>query len=185
MTKHAMKKSKAIMVFLLLSAWVLPAAAQKQLILLKGEQVILRLKPGDEFIYKLKNNKRVYIEYVNNLFDAAVLVHRDTIPFHKIERIYFRQTKFYNTIGGALVVGGSALFLIDQFNVVVVQGESPSLDAWVSTVSLSAVALGLPMMLIKKKSQKLTYKYRLMTVKKGSIFYEHDPREAISPFLQN
>ena len=173
------------MIFLLCSTSLLPAFAQKQLILLKGENVVLRLKPGDEFIYKLKNSKQIHTEYVNNLFDAAVMVHRDTVPFHQIDRIYFPQEKFYNKIGGAMVVGGSALFLIDQFNTVVVQGESPSLDAWVSTVSLSGIVVGLPMMLIKKKSQKVNYKYHLMTVKKGSIFYKDDPRESLSPFIEN
>lgn len=161
------------------------AYAQKQLVLLKDERVLLRLYPGDEFVYKLKDSKTVKTSYVNNLFDNAVLAHNDTISFHRIDRIYFTQTRFYNTIGGALVVGGAGLFLIDQFNVVIVNGDKPSLDSWVSTVSVSAIIAGLPMMLIKKKSQKLSYKYRLLTVKKGSIFYEEDPRESISPFIGN
>jgi hypothetical protein len=180
-----MIRSKVCIIFFLCSTWLLPAAAQKQLILLKGESVVLRLKPGDEFIYRLKNSKQVHTEYVNNLFDAAVMVHHDTIPFNQIDRIYFPHEKFYNKVGGAMVVGGAALFLIDQFNTIVVRGETPSLDARISTISLSMVAVGLPMMLIKKKSQKVNYKYHLMTVKKGSIFYQPDRFESNSPFYQN
>jgi hypothetical protein len=163
----------------------LQATAQKQLVLLKNERVLLRLQPGDEFGYKLKNSNTVRTSYVNNLFDNAVLAHNDTIPFHRIERLYFEQSRFYNTVGGALVVGGAGLFLIDQVNVVIVNGDKPSLDSWVSTVSISSIIAGLPMMLIKKKSQKINYKYRLLTVKKGSPFYEQDRREPISPFIGN
>jgi hypothetical protein len=148
-------------------------------VILKGERVVLRLRPGDEIVFKLKNSKRKWVTYVNNLSDTAVTVHRDVIPYHSIERIYFDQSKFYNRIGGAMVFGGAALFLIDQLNVVVVNGEDPSLDSWVSTVSLTGIVVGLPMMLLKKKSQKLNYKYHLLVVKKGSPFYQEDTRESI------
>jgi hypothetical protein len=83
------------------------------------------------------------------------------------------------------VVGGAGLFLIDQVNVIIVNGDKPSLDSWVSTASLSGIVVGLPMMLIKKKSQKMNFKYHLLAVKKGSIFYADDPREPISPFIEN
>lgn len=152
---------------------------------MKNERVLLRLKPGDEFIYKLKNSSTSRTSYVNNLSDTYVLAHRDTVYFNKIDKIYFKQEKFYNRIGAALFIAGGALFLIDQVNVVIVNGESPSLDSWVSSVSASSVVIGLPLMLIKKKSQRINYKYRLLTVKKGSPFYKHDGRESLSPFLEN
>ncbi|HET9487032.1 MAG TPA: hypothetical protein VFO54_06345 [Chryseosolibacter sp.] len=155
---------------------------QKQLILLKKENVLLRLYPGDEFIYKEKGSRSVQTTYVNNLSDTAVVTHRDTVPFHAIERIYFRQRKFYNTLGAALVIFGTGLFLIDQINVVLVQGHSPNLDDGVSTVSLTSVAVGLPLALIKKKSQVVNYRHRLMMVDKGSAFYRPDTREYILPY---
>src|SRR5688572_24844063 len=46
--------------------------SQKQLILLKRENVLLRLYPGDEFIYRLNGSKTVRTTYVNNLSDTAV-----------------------------------------------------------------------------------------------------------------
>jgi hypothetical protein len=161
------------------------ACAQKQLILLKDETVLLRLYPGDEFIYKLKDSKAVVTTYVNNLSDTAVVTHGDTVPFHTIERIYFYQPKFYNKVGRALVIFGVGLFFIDQFNVVIVHGQPPNLDNWVSTVSLTSFAAGLPLMLIKKKSQKLNYRHRLMMVSKGSVFYKPDTRGYISPYPEN
>lgn len=156
------------------------AFAQKQLILLKKENVLLRLYPGDEFIYRLKGDDRLRTTYVNNISDTAVVTHRDTVPFHTIDRIYFPQKRFYNTIGRALVIFGAGLFLIDQFNYVVVQGNSPALDSRVSKVSLISLAAGMPLMLIKKKSQKIRYRVRLMMVEESSPFYRPDTRTIIS-----
>jgi hypothetical protein len=165
--------------FLLLIVLPYAAQSQKQLALLKREEVLLRLYPGDEFIYKLKGSNAVRRTYVNNISDTAVVTHRDSVPFHRIERIYFEQRKLYNTVGRALVIFGVGFFLIDQINVVLVNGQSPSLDRRVTTLSLSSLAVGLPLALIKKKSQKLKRPHRLLMVEKGSPFYQPDTRETI------
>lgn len=164
-------------------SWV--AYGQKQLVVLKKEQVLLRLYPGDEIVFKLKGSHAVKRTYVNNISDTAVVTHRDTVPFHTIEKIYFHQPKFYNKIGTALVILGGGLFLIDQINVVLVNGQSPNLDDWVTRVTLTSLVIGIPAILIKKKSQKLNYRYRLMMVTKGSAFYQPDTRGYISPYLEN
>lgn len=178
--KQSSLKHLAPILVLLLTGYAGAVNGQKQLLVLKKEKVLLRLYPGDEFIYKEKGG-RVRTTYVNNLSDTAVVTHRDTVSFHAIERIYFRQHQFYNTVGNGLVIFGAGLFLIDQFNEVLVQGHSPSLDNRVSTLSLTALAAGLPMMLIKKRSRKLRYRTRLMMVDKGSAFYRPDTREYVLP----
>jgi hypothetical protein len=160
-------------------------AAQKQLVLLRGEDVLLRLHPGDEIIYRLKGSKSIKKTYVNNLFDGYVITHRDTVPFYKIDRIYMKRTMRVNAIGSALVVGSAMLFTIDQLNHSVLHGNDFSLDRGISTSCLIGLGVGLPMMLIRKKSQKLNYKYQLLTVKKGSAFYLPDPKGFSSPFLDN
>ena len=169
---------KQIFVIVLLSLGY-AAHGQKQLIVLKGEDVLLRLFPGDEFIYKLKGNKSVVTTYVNNISDTAVVTHRDTIPYYKIDRIYFKQHKLHNTVGTALVIFGGGLFLIDQVNLVLVNGQSPDLDDRVSVLSLSALGAGLPLMLLKKKSQKLDHRHRLRMVDKQSVFYRPDTRQPV------
>jgi hypothetical protein len=156
------------------------ANGQKQLLVLKQENVLLRLYPGDEFVYKLKGSKTIVTTYINNLSDTAVVTHRDTVAFHRIDKVYFRQRRFYNTVGTALVILGAGLFIIDQINVVLVNGQSPDLDSNVSAISISSVAVGLPMMLFKQKSRKVGYRTRLMMVDKGSGFYKPDTREAIN-----
>ncbi|HEX6227284.1 MAG TPA: hypothetical protein VFZ52_22865 [Chryseolinea sp.] len=161
--------------FLLLTLMALATSAgfaQKQLVLLSREKVMLRLNPGDEFVISLKGDKRKMTSYINNLFDTAVMVHKTIIPFHKIDKIYFKHSAFINRFGKFLVVGGVAYFVIDQFNTVVVQGDEASLDDAVTKVSVGMVAVGLPMMLIKKRYLRLGGKYRVLVVEEGSPFYE-------------
>ncbi|MBT1702140.1 hypothetical protein [Chryseosolibacter indicus] len=176
---------KTLLLVLLALPLGFSAYGQKQLVLLRKQDVILRLYPGDEIVFRVKGSKIKRTSYVNNLSDTSVVTHRDTIPFHRIEKLYFKQTRRYNIIGGALVFGGAALFLIDQLNYTVIQGNDASIDSGVSAASLSAIAVGLPMLLIRKKSQKINYKYRLRMVQKGSIFYQPDTRGYISPYIDN
>lgn len=146
---------------------------------------MLRLYPGDEIILKLRGSKKLKKSYVNNLFANEVVTHRDTIPFHKIEKIYFHHHSRLNVIGTALVFGGITLLVIDQINHSVVQGNDWSVDSGFTTTTLGVVAVGLPMMLLKKKSEKINYRNRLMVVSKGSIFYKPDTRGFISPYIDN
>lgn len=155
------------------------ASGQKQLVVLKRENVLLRLFPGDEIIFRLKGSRAARTSYINNLSDTALVAHRDTISFHTIDRIYFRQPRFYNTIGSALVIFGTGLFLIDQVNVVLVNGQPPNLDSRVSALSLGSLAAGLPLMLLKKRSQQIRYPIRLRTVERGSAFYRPDTRQNV------
>jgi hypothetical protein len=178
------KKPFISLVFLML---LLPLASycQKQLVLLKREKVLLRLNYGDDFNYRMKGSKTVMPSYVNNLYDTAVLAHKDVIPFHKIDRIYFEHSSFGNRLGTFLVIGGVGYFLIDQFNEVIVHGEEPTIDENVATTSAILVGAGLPLMLIKKKSQRLGGKYRLLTVEEGSPFYVPELNSFEPPLIRN
>lgn len=155
------------------------ACSQKQLVLMKRQTVLLRLYPGDEITLKVKGSSGKRVSYINNLFDDAILIHKDTVPFEKIERIYFDQQKFHNRLGINLMVAGATLFLIDQLNYTVIQGNEASLDSWVSRTSLTAVGVGLPLWLAKKKSQRIDGRYRLVTIQQTSPFYKPDLRKTI------
>ena len=131
----------------------------------------MRLNFGDDFNYTLKGSKTVRYSYVNNLYDTAVLAHKDIVPFHKINKVYFTHSSFGNRFGTFLVIGGVGYFLIDQFNVIIVHGEEATIDENVAVTSAVLTGIGLPLMLIKKKSQRIGGKYRLLTVDRGSPFY--------------
>jgi hypothetical protein len=145
---------------------------QKQLVILKKEKILLRLYPGDEIIFSLKGSKQIYTSYVNNLFDTAVMAHKDIVPFHKIDKVYFTRSSFANVIGTIMVAGGVGYFLVDQFNELVIKGHEASINEDVATTSVIMVAVGLPMMLIKKKSVRVGGKFRMLTVGPNSLFYQ-------------
>lgn len=168
--------SKSVVIVLCLLACLSSrgAYAQNQLVLLKGQKVILRLYPGDDIELKIRGNEDRVYSYVNNLFDTALLAHETLIPFSKIDRIYFVRTNFMNRVGAGLMIGGIGYFLIDQLNTVVVHGEDISFDEGVTRTSVAMVGVGIPMMMIKKKSQRMKSGYRLLTVKPGSPFYKQD-----------
>ena len=156
-------------------------AQRRQLLLLKGQKVIKRFIPGDDIRIKLKDNDQIINSYINNLTDTSVFVHTTNIAFENIERVYFHRATTVNKIGTIMVIAGTGLFLIDQFNVVVVNGDEPNIDAGVAKFSIGAVVLGLPMMLIKKKYIKTSYKYKLRAVEEGSMFYLRPPSS--SPYI--
>ena len=176
------KNAFLLLVMLLISGGDL--FCQKQLVLLKKDRVVLRLNPGDEFVYKPKNSRAVIKSYVNNLSDTSVVIHKDTIAFYKIERIYFQRSTLGNKLGAGLVVAGGMLFLIDQLNFTVLQGNDPSIDRGVALTSLAGAAIGLPFLLLKRKYWKVNRKHRLRMVQKGSIFYlnTHEPG---NPYFDN
>lgn len=119
----------------------------------------------------MKGDDNITRSYVNNILEYAVVLHQDTIPFIKIERLYISEPSVINKIGGMLTVGGGGLFAIDQVNQLI-QGNGLNLDQDISTVSLISVGVGLPMMLIRKKSQRLRYPYKLLMVKLGDPLYQ-------------
>ena len=172
-----MRFQVVVLLFFLCSVTVPAVHAQKQLILLKNEKVLLRLYPGDEIIFSLKGKKEPIRSYVNNISDSSLTIHRDEIAFHSIDRIYFTRGNFMNVVGGLMVVGGIAYFAIDQFNMVVVHGEGFDIDQDVSIASASLLGVGLPLMLFKKKSQKVGGRFRLRMADKGSAFYQPDLRK--------
>lgn len=166
--------AKHLQIFLTVALLVLAEKfcyCQKQLLLVRGEKVMARFNAGDEFVISLKGNKAKMKSYVNNLFDTAVLVHRTLVPLHKIDKIYFKRSGLVNLIGKFLVAGGVGYFLIDQFNVIVVDGNKASLDDNVTAVSATMVAVGLPMLLIKKTSHRIGRRIKVMVVDERSPFY--------------
>jgi hypothetical protein len=166
--------AKCYRTFLTIAVWMYAlnfSHGQRQLLLIKGEKVLARFNPGDEFVISLKGDKKKINSYVNNLFDTAVLLHRTLVPIHKIDKVYFKQSGLVNLVGKFLVVAGVAYFLIDQFNVIVVDGNEASLNDNVTNTSVALVAVGLPMALIKKKYRRIRGRIRLMVVNETSPFY--------------
>lgn len=171
-----------LILFLLLPGFV--AIAQSQLLLLKRQEVLLRLNAGDDFVFRVKGSKEVRHTYINTLSDTAVVTHRDTVPYHLIDRVYFRSSTFVNRLGLMLVIGGAGYFLIDQVNNVIVHGNDARIENKVAIASGVMVGAGVPMMLIGRNSQRMGGRFRLMRVTPESPLYRsYDPKGYVSPYI--
>ena len=148
----------------------LTSFSQRQLVLLKKGKIMHIFMPGDDIYLKIKGNPDRIHSYINNILDNAVVLHHDTIPFHTIERTYLEEGNIANLFGGLLVAAGSVYFIVDQMNELR-EGNGLNIDKGVAIGSGICLGVGIPMLLTKKKSQKISYKYRLMMVKKGDPMY--------------
>ena len=146
--------------------------AQRQLLVLRYNEVVARFSPGQTFEYKQKGNKRKFSTYIRGFSDTEVYTHKDTVSVFEIGTIYFRQHAVHHTIGKALLIGGIGGFLVDQLNNVVFYGNKPSLDGEVNRISMTAVGAGLPLTQIKKDSQKMDYKFKPLIVTQDSHLYD-------------
>ncbi|HLT72907.1 MAG TPA: hypothetical protein VKZ75_09660 [Cyclobacteriaceae bacterium] len=173
---------RILVVFFLLLAF--NAAGQNQLLLLKRQEVLLRLNAGDDFVFRMKGSKEVRRTYINTLSDTAVVTHRDTVPYHLIDRVYFRRSTFVNRLGLLLVIGGAGYFLIDQLNNVVVKGNDARIDNSVAIASGTMVGVGMPMMLIGRNSRRVGGRIRLLKVTPESPLYRSfGPKGYVSPYI--
>lgn len=145
--------------------------AQRQLLILKKGHVMHRFYPGDDVYLKLKGSPDRIHSYLNNIMEDALVLQKDTIPFHKIERTYIYESERRNSNGAKLMVAGVLLFGIDYANQEWIQKKDYDASSGVSITSAVLVGTGLPLMFIKKKSQVISYKYRLMMVKAGDPLY--------------
>ncbi|MDV3310255.1 MAG: hypothetical protein LOY03_15720 [Cyclobacteriaceae bacterium] len=160
------------------------ATAQNQLLLLKDQDVLLRLNAGDQFAFRVKGSKEVRHTYINALSDTAVVTHRDTVPFRIIDRVYFRSETFVHRLGLFLMIGGIGYFAVDQLNTVVVHGEDARLDEDVTTASLVMLAAGVPMRYIGRNSRKVRGRIRLFMATPESPFHrDTSPKGYQSPYI--
>ncbi|MDF9795061.1 hypothetical protein OKW21_000324 [Catalinimonas alkaloidigena] len=147
------------------------SCGQRQLVVLKYNEVVARFNPGQPFTFKYKASREKVSTYIRDISDTAVVTYDDTVSIHEIDRIYFKQHAFHQTLGAALVIVGVGRFVIDQINNLAVHGNKPSLDSEVNEFSISTVTAGLPMLLIRKKSQKMLYKYKAIIIENDSYLY--------------
>lgn len=149
--------------------------SQNQLVLIKNDEVVMRYRAGDDLKYKRKNGEK-FSGFIVEVNDSSIITSNDTVATHQIEKVYFPKGNFLNVVGGFLVTGGALLFIIDQVNTIVVEGDKASLDGRVSRITLVSLTLGLPLMLIKKQAHRVGFKKRLRIVDRESPFYYSEVR---------
>ncbi len=155
---------------------------QSQLILLNRERVLARFSYGDDFTYKLKKSKHYTASFITDLKEFSVITFNDTVPFSEIDQVSLkgiprkRLSRPHAAVlfSKLLIIAGLSYFLIDEFNNIVVQGNKPDLDPAIWKPSLVLVTVGYSLTLIYKRSQRIRYPAKLITVQRGSPFYRSD-----------
>lgn len=167
--------AKIVLVFLMWAP-ALSSFGQNQLVLFNREKILARFSNGDDFVYKRRNAKHYTKSFVTDLKEFAVVTFNDTVPFSEIDRVSLKgfPHKRFSLLSKLLITGGLLYFVIDQVNNIVVQGNKPDMNPAVWRPSLVLVSVGFALKVVHKNSQKIRYPARLVTVARGSRFYQSD-----------
>jgi hypothetical protein len=150
------------------------AFGQRQVILMSGDEVVHRFRKGDPFRVKLVDDKTEYWGYLVEINEFSVITSRDTIGLRGIKKVLLPGKPRIHGLGIKLITAGVGLFIIDQLNYGVLQGNDPNIDSGVAIASIAIVAAALPMALTKKNWAKPKGRLRLISVGRDSRFYEFD-----------
>lgn len=151
------------------------SSGQSQIVVLNHEKVLVRFRVGDDITYKLKGASGYETSFVADILEFSFVTFNDTISFTSVERVSVKNMPLPHgqaLLSKFLITAGIAYFTIDQFNNIVVHGQPADLDPTVWKPSLAMVAGGLALKFIRKKSQRIRYPGRMMTVERGSKFYK-------------
>lgn len=165
---------KFILTFLFAALSVISLQAQKQLILLKRESVVVRFTEGEYLRCKLKSKEKREGKILE-LTDTEIITSNDTLSISSIESLYVkgkRRISVTSGIGGLLFIGGLGYFAIDQLNRLIVDGTD-DFDEKGAIISLSIAATGAAILFIKSPYKKV-YGHTLKTIDYTSRFYRLD-----------
>lgn len=147
------------------------AEAQRQLVLVSGDEVVYRFVKGDTFRSKWKTGKTEHWGFLVEIDEFSVITSQDTIPLRRINKVLLSGRPLAYRIGKKLVTIGIGLFVIDQFNQTIIQDRDLSIDSGIAKTSIVLTAAGLPLMFFRKNWKKLHGTMRLMSVGRDSRFY--------------
>lgn len=166
------------------------AHSQRQLIVLKNEEILARYQKGDVIHFARSTDKEIQIQRILDLNDTLLMMNFDSVAYYRITKLDIRARKentFAQKLGRYMMVAGVLLPLIELLNTGVFQDEDPhasvSPGVWVTSGVL--VGGGAMLAFIKKPYFKPGRKYRLIIVDERSPFYQEKPVSAgyVSPYI--
>jgi hypothetical protein len=163
---------KLSLIILLVMLALTSVQAQKQLVLVKRESVVVRFEEGEYLRCKLKNKQKREGKILE-LTDTHIITSNDTLAITSIESLNVkgkRKVDVTRGIGGLLFIGGLGYFAIDQINRLIVDGAD-DFDEKGAVISLSIAATGAAILFIKRPYKKV-YGHTLKTIDYTSRFYE-------------
>ena len=153
---------------LILSLILLIGPAQGQsLIIKRGKKGFTpAYSSGDQITLKLKGEKRFMTDMITGFYSDGIEFRGIKVALNEIERVklVFSHGLYSPSNGKKMIIAGFGLFLIDQFNNSVVQGNEATISQPVTIASAALVAFGTLWMSLRHRNIKLGVKNRLMVI---------------------
>jgi hypothetical protein len=141
------------------------------LVLFHGDRVLKQFRPGDNFKFILKGDKKMHWGFLIEINEFSVITSQDTIELKDVKKVLLPGKPVINRVGQTLILIGVAYFTIDQFNNGIVHGNGFDTDADVWKPTAVLVGTGLPLLLFQKRWKKLGRGIKLISVGRDSRFY--------------
>lgn len=153
---------------------------QRQLVVLKNEEVLARYQVGDVIHFAREHDKEILVQRILDMNDTLLMMNFDSVAYYRIKRLDIRARKantYAQKFGRYMMIAGVLLPAIELLNTGVFQDEGQ--DAHVSPGVLVASGImiggGAIMAYTKKPYFKPGRKNHLMIVDRRSPFYKTKP----------
>lgn len=163
---------------------------QRQLVVLKNEEVLARFQVGDVIHFARENDKEILVQRILDMNDTLLMMNFDSVAYYRIKKLDIRarkQTTLVQKLGYYMIAAGVVLPVIELLNTGVFQdeGQEAHVSPEVLVVSGVLVGTGAIMAFTKKSYFKPGRKNRLMIVDRRSPFYKSKPQAEgyISPLI--
>ena len=183
---------KNVILLLLFCTVYSVAVSQRQLIVLKNEEVLARYQVGDVIHFAREGDKEILVQRILDLNDTLIMMNFDSVTYYRIKKLDIRARKantFAQKFGRFMIIGGVMLPMIELLNTGVFQDESQGAHISPEVLTVSAVMIGGGAILAftKKPYFKPGRKNHLMIVDKRSPFYKakRTSEGYISPLIPN
>ena len=179
-----------ICTFLFCSLCSVVVAQQRQLVVLKNEDVLARYQVGDVIHFIRQNDKEVQIQRILDMNDTLLMMNLDSVNYYHIKKLDLRGRKgvtFVQKLGYTMMAAGVVLPAIELLNTGVFSDEDQEahVSQEVLVVSGALIGAGAIMAFTKKKYFKPGRKNHLMIVDRRSLFYRAKPMADgyLSPYI--
>jgi hypothetical protein len=171
---------KNVIFFFVLIFSGIAAEAQRQLIVLKGEDVIARYQRGDIIHFARSREKEIQVQRILDMNDTLLMMNQDSVAYYRITKVDIRGRKkktYAQKFGRYMILAGVLLPAIELLNTGVFQDEDRDASVSSGVLITSGVLLGGGAILAftQKPYFKPGRKNRLLIVEKGSPFYKEKP----------
>ncbi len=154
----------------LLTVAAFKATAQKQLVLIRNDNVVARYFEGDDFRCKLKSGKHFDVR-IHDLAEFYMVTSDDTLQLNAIAAVDSRgywRTNVMRDVGYILMYGGIGYVAVDQINKALGDGASFDQNDW---NALFIAGVGAAMLNIKPKYRRVKNGMVLRVVGPRSPYY--------------